>query len=195
MKEEKLKELLERYYNGDTSQSEEAELKKYFAGNEICEGYEAEREIFRHYSGSEIIPVPSVDFEERIIEALDDLENKHKNKSFRKRYIMIMSAAAAILILIGSYFIFFYQTEPEDTFSDPQLAYAETMRILNEVSVKLNRGTEALKPIARIQDATQTGMKSVDRSALIISKNLQRIYLLDQISNSENTARIKNNNK
>src|SRR4030042_4414728 len=177
MKEEKLKELLERYYNGDTSQSEEAELNKYFAGNEICEGYEAEREIFRHYSGSEIIPVPSVDFEERIIEALDDLENKHKNKSFRKRYIMIMSAAAAILILIGSYFIFFYQTEPEDTFTDPQLAYAETMRILNEVSVKLNKGTEALKPINRLQYMS-TGLITMERSADIISKNLKKTKLL-----------------
>jgi len=193
MKEEKLKELLERYYNGDTSQSEEAELKKYFAGDETCEGYEAEREIFRHYSGSEIIPVPSVDFEERIIEALDDLENKHKNKSVRKRYIMIMSAAAAILILIGSYFIFYHQTEPEDTFSDPQLAYAETMKILYEVSLKLNKGTEALKPMSRIYNATQTGINSVDKSAVIISKNLKRIKFLDQNSAEVNGTTNKNN--
>ncbi len=195
MKEEKLKELLEKYYKGDTSQAEEAELRKYFSGNDIFEGYEAEKEIFRHYSSSEIMPVPSGDFEERIIRAIDDLEQNQSNKSLRKRYLIILSAAASILMLIGSYFFFFHQTETEDTFSDPKLAYAETMRILNEVSVKLNKGTQALKPINKIQNATQTGIKSIDKSALIISKNLKRIKLFDQLSTIENQMNIKNNNK
>lgn len=194
MKEEKLKELLEKYYKGDTSQEEEAELRKYFSGDGILEGYEAEKEIFSHYFHSEIIPVPSPDFESRIIKAVDDIENDQRNRSLRKRSITVLSAAASILILIGSYFVFFHQPETEDTFSDPQLAYAETMRILYDVSVKLNKGTEALKPIGKIQSATQTGIRSIDRSAVIISKTLNRIKLLEEISTTENHInKIKNN--
>jgi hypothetical protein len=177
MKEIKLKELLEKYYMGDTSGTEEAELRNYFSGEDILEGYEAEKEIFRHFSHSEIIPVPSDDFEERIMKAVDGLEKDQSNKPLRKIYIRALSAAATILILIGSYFLFFNQSETEDTFSDPRLAYAEALKILNEVSVKLNKGTDALKPIAKIQSATQTGIRSVDRSALIISKNLNRIRI------------------
>jgi hypothetical protein len=195
MKEEKLKELLEKYYNGNTSEAEETELKKYFSGDDIIDGYEAEKEIFSHYSSSEFIPVPSADFEARIIKAVDDLGIDQGNKYLRKRRIAILSAAATVLILIGSYFLFFNQQKTEDTFSDPRLAYAETMRILNEVSVKLNKGTQALKPIGKIQIATQTGIRSVDRSAVIISKNLNRIKVLQQISSKDNQLNNGNNNK
>jgi hypothetical protein len=191
MKEEKLKELLVRYYKGETSQAEETELKKYFSGDEVFKGYEAEKEIFRHYSESEIIPVPSVDFEARIIKALDDIDMKRRKLSLKKRYIYILGAAAAILVLIGSYLIFSRQKEPVDTYSDPQMAYAAAMKILNEVSVKLNKGTRALRPMGRIKDATRTGFNSVDRSAVIISKNLQRIKLLEQISVTDNQMNNK----
>ncbi len=194
MKDVKLKELLGKYYRGDTTGTEEAELRKYFSGDDILEGYEAEKEIFRHFSHSEIIPVPLDDFEERIVKAVDNLERDQRKRSSWKLSIRILSAAATILILIGSYFLFFHHTETEDTFSDPQLAYAETMRILYDVSVKLNKGTEALKPIGKIQSATQTGIRSIDRSAVIISKNLNRIKLLEEISTTENHInKIKNN--
>jgi hypothetical protein len=195
MKEEKLKELLEKYYDGNTSEVEETELRKYFSGDDIIDGYEAEKEIFSHYSCSEFIPVPSADFEARIVKAVDDLGTDQGNKYLRKRRIAILSTAAMVLILIGSYFLLFNQPETEDTFSDPRLAYAETIRILNEVSVKLNKGTQALKPIGKIQIATQTGIRSVDRSAVLISKNLNRIKLLQQISIKDNQLYNGNNNK
>jgi hypothetical protein len=182
MKEERLKILLKKYYNGETSEAEEAELKEYFSGDRIIEGYDAEKEIFRHYSRSEIIPVPTEGFRERILKTVDDLEKSQGNIFARKRYIYIMSSAAAILILIGSYFIFFSQRGLQDTFTDPQIAYAETMKILNEVSVKFNKGTQALEPLNRMHYATETGIKTVDRSTELISKNLQRINFLKQIS-------------
>lgn len=179
MKREELKELLEKYYDGQTSAEEEERLKKYFTGKDILPGFEAEKEIFSHYTVSEIIPVPSVDFEDRIFGNIDDLERKEKNKSVKKRYITVISAAATILLLVGSYFIFFNREVQEDTFSDPQIAYAETMKILYEVSVKLNKGTEALKPLNKMQDAMKTGLESVDKSASIISTNLNRSMLFE----------------
>ena len=97
-----------------------------------------------------------------------------------------MSAAAAILLLIGSYFIFFNHEVQEDTLSDPQLAYAETIRILNEVSIKLNKATEALKPLNKMQNAMETGLESIDRSATIISTNLNRSMLFEEGSVKKN---------
>ncbi len=186
MKREELKKLLEKYYDGDTSGEEEENLKNYFSGDNVLPEYKAEIEIFSYYAGSESTPVPSVDFEDRILKGIDDLEKKQRSISLRKRYITVFSAAAAILLLIGSYFIFFNQEVQEDTFSDPQLAYAETMRILNEVSVKLNKGTEALKPLSKMQNAMETGLESIDRSASIISTSLNRSRLFDEGSTKKN---------
>src|SRR4030042_2331679 len=195
MKEEKLKELLEKYYRGDTSLSEEEDLRRYFSGDSILEGFETEKKIFSHYAHSDVIPVPSSDFEERIKNAVSNLDSAQVSRSLRKRYIYSFSSAAAVVLMIGSYLIFFNQAKSEDTFSDPRLAYTETMRILNEVSVKLNKGTTALKPIINLQNATLTGIRTVAQSAMIISTNLNRIRLFDQLSTKGNQVDVKNNNK
>ncbi len=186
MKREELKELLEKYYGGQTSMEEEERLKKYFSGKDILPGYEVEKEIFSHYTSSESIPVPSVDFEDRILGNIDDFERRQKTISLKKRYITIISAAATILLLVGSYFIFFNREAQEDTFTDPQIAYAETMKILYDVSAKLNKGTEALKPLNNMQDALQTGLESADRSASVISTNLRRSRLFEEESAENN---------
>ncbi len=179
MKREELKRLLEKYYDGQTSAEEEERLKKYFSGKDILPGFEAEKEIFSHYKMSENIPVPSVDFEDRILKGIADLDKKQRTLSLKKRYITIISAAATILLLVGTYFIFFNREFQEDTYSDPQIAYAETMKILYEVSVKLNKGTEALSPLNNMQDAMKTGLESADRSASVISTNLRRSRLFE----------------
>jgi len=182
MREERLKDLLDKYYRGETSEAEERELKEYFSGNEVIKGYEAESRIFCHYSQTGMAPEPSAGFADRLVKAIDDIEIRQRKELSRKRYIIILSSAAAVLLLVGTYFIFLNQKAAEDTFTDPQLAYAETMRILNEVSVKLNRGAEALKPISKVKHIS-TGLNAVDESADIISGNLRRIKILEEISN------------
>ena len=175
MKEEKLKQLLNKYYEGNTSPGEEKELKEYFSGDEILPGYETEKDIFRHYVLSE--RVPSDDFEKRIVQAVDGLGTDERKRIIRMRYVSALSTAAAILILVGSWFIFFQEREPADSFSDPQIAYAETMRILNYVSVNLNRGTIALQPISKINSTALISKRSIDRSVSAMSNGLKRIGL------------------
>ena len=175
MKEEKLKQLLDRYYDGNTTSEEEKELKEYFSGTDIFPGYEAEKEIFRHYARAERIPVSSADFEARIINAVDKLETNGRRRILRKRYISLLSSAAVIMILVGSWFIFIRKTEPADSFSDPRIAYAETMKILNDVSVKLNKGTMALQPISKINNAARASIRSIDRSVSVMEDGLRRI--------------------
>jgi len=194
MKEERLKQLLEKYYSGDTSLDEERELRDYFSANDIYQGYETEKDILSGYSKSEKTPVPSPGFEQRILMAVDDLEERQVKRILRKRFLPLLSAAATLLLLISSYFLYVYKAEPKDTFSDPQLAYAETVKILNEISLKLNRGTYMLQPITKINSAKQFSKRSIDRSALVISGGLQRIKSLSQLSDAEDNINKKENN-
>lgn len=179
MNKERIDELLEKYYCGSTSLEEEQELKSWFSGNGDFTGYEAEVEIFSHYDRSVTTPEPAPDFEERLIKAVEKLENEDRIRHLRQRYISILSAAATVLILISSWFLFNNRKEPRDTFSDPRLAYAETLKILNEVSVKLNHGTRALREISKVQSIARVSRSSFDKSALIISGNLKRSGLFN----------------
>ena len=184
MKEELLKELLEKYYNGETSIEEELRLKEYFSGKDVLPGYEAEKEIFRLYSASGQIAAPDDELEARIKIAIDHFEEpKMKRTPVIRRYT-VMSIAAGLLILIASYFMLKHHAEPKDTFSDPRLAYAETMKILNEVSYKLNKGTSALEPVRKVARAAQSGLGSVSKSASVLTDNLKQIRMIDKISNA-----------
>lgn len=180
MKEEKLKELLERYYNGNTSDEEEFLLKEYFSGNDILPGYEAETEIFRFYSANERMAAPSDKLESSILDSIDYLEEDRKLKKsiFKRRRIIIISAAASLLILAGSYFFFISRTGPKDTYNDPRIAYAEAKRILYDVSVRLNRGTQTLQNTVK---TAQKGLISVEKSANLISGQFEIIENIGKI--------------
>jgi hypothetical protein len=184
MKEELLKKLLEKYYNGDTSVEEEQYLKEYFLGEDVLPGYEAEKEIFRLYSASCEIITPDNGLESRIKLAIDNLEEQKMNRTPVIRRYTLMSIAAGLLIIIASYFMLKHQAEPKDTYTDPRLAYAETMKILNEVSYKMNKGTSALEPVRKIARAAQAGLCSVSKSASVITDNLKSIRMIDKISNA-----------
>lgn len=63
MKQKEIKQLLEKYYDGQTTGKEEILLKKYFSQARVPAGLRDEMEIFRYYSQSSLIPEPSADFE------------------------------------------------------------------------------------------------------------------------------------
>ena len=150
MNEEELKRFIEKYYNGNSTEEEESILKDYFRKGNIPEGYEAEKLIFSYYTESSEIPEPSIDFEARIMAGIDASGRNSGEQKLKRFLLPILSAAAGLLILIGSYFLIFKKAESVDTFSDPQLAYAETIKILRDVSSQLNHGARVLEPVAKI---------------------------------------------
>jgi hypothetical protein len=173
MNEEELNRLIEKYYNGESTDEEERILRDHFTKDDIPEGYETEKVIFGFYSLAGEIPGPSENFETRIMSAIDATDNKTGSRKFRKYILQFLSAAAGFLILTGSWFFFVHRTDPVDTFSDPAVAYAETMKILMDVSSKLNHGTQALEPVGKITEMTTRSFKSISKSTGIVEKSLK----------------------
>lgn len=180
MKEEELDKLLEKYYKGESSEDEEITLKKFFQSDSIPEGYEAEKEVFSLYSLSGIIPEPSIDFEERIVAEIDNIEKNRKSAITRKIVLYSLSTAAGLLIIAGSYFFLNNSRELKDTYSDPKIAYAETMKILMDVSSKLNKGSQVLEPLGKINKTTNESIRSINKSARIIGNGLNSVSNLDK---------------
>jgi hypothetical protein len=195
MNEERLKQLLDRYYKSTTTDGEEKELREYFSVIDIIPGYEAEKEIFCHYADTVIVPEPSDDLEQRILKSIDEIEMIQKNRFSVRQYVAILSVAATILLLMGSYLIFFQRSKLRDTYSDPQIAYAETMKILNNISLKMKRGTMELQPLKVLGSATRTSMESIDRSALLISDGMKKIEVFNKLSEVGNQTNNSINNK
>ena len=181
MKEEDLKVLIEKYYSGESTENEEITLRNYFLNNESPKGMEAEAKIFRSYSTYYELPIPAVDFEDRIIAEVD-LSRKVTELKQIRRYIPYISAAAGILILIATHFFFVNRSGSEDTYTDPQIAYNETMKILLNVSSRLNNGAQALEPISKFNSASAKSFEIIDKSTQLVEKNLMNlIHLKDAI--------------
>jgi hypothetical protein len=195
MKEVELKKLIEKYYNGESTEDEEITLRDYFRQNDITEGYESEKIIFSYYTETEVFPEPKQGFEERIMAKIDNYENKIEQRKINKYLLPIISTAAGLLIMAGSYFFFHNRSEAQDTFSDPKLAYAETMKVLLEVSSQLNHGTMGLEPVSKINKMTVKSFESINKSTIIIEKNLKNLDYLNKAVEIKNSPVERSINK
>jgi hypothetical protein len=195
MNAEELNRLVEKYYNGESSEEEERALRECFSQKNIPEGYEAEKVIFGYYTATAEFPEPSDGFEARIMSGIDALDTVGGSRKFRKYILPYLSVAAGLLILAGSYFFFIHKTEPQDTFTDPSIAYTETMKVLMDVSSQLNHGAQALEPVGKINRMTTKSFESINKSAKIIEKSMKNLDNLQKAVEVANLLVGKNNNK
>ncbi len=165
-----INELLEKYFEGNTSQEEEMLLKEYFSKSDIPARYQYLKQMFQYFNEEKTKGNPDFNINAEI---KCTIENQWKNESRNKfnRIIKWSSSVAAIFILaIG---IYNYFNKPsvsvKDTFSDPDQAYIETKRALMYVSNCMNKNTSKLKYLAEI-----------DKSY----KKLNKLGEMDKIVNS-----------
>jgi len=180
MNTKEIKRLLEKYYNAESSEEEELIIRNFFRGGHIPEELRSDREIFAYYEEMSGIREPSGNLEGRIIAAIAGSEQKI-GSPFRKRILISLSAVAAILlILAGSYFFLARESGPGDTFTDPRIAYTETMKILYDVSARMNRGTMALATVGRMEEITAKSLDELSRPANVIGETLAPLDQLGQ---------------
>lgn len=186
MNSEEIKQLLEKYYEGATTAEEELLLKKFFSMDNVPGDLRSDQDIFRYYMQMGEIPEPSPDFEKKIIYAIDSEDKDLAGFKRRRLFGVFSGIAAAMLILAGSYFFFTDRSLPPDTYSDPEVAYAETMKILYQVSARLNQGTKALGHLNTLQDETQKTMATVSRSTAKIEDNMKPLdYVFEAIGKAD----------
>jgi hypothetical protein len=170
--ENKIKQLLTAFYNGDTTQEEESLLRQFFDDKNIPEKWHTDRDLFHTLYDSSGICIP-----EGFSERLEHQINSHIRKTgftdvsrtkIKRLWIGTGSIAAAILLLTG---IFFFHGESPvkkdaitDTYTDPQEAAAAAEKILALVSSKLNEG---LSPLEKAKE-------SIDKTNELLTKNLNR---------------------
>jgi hypothetical protein len=189
MNEKELRRLLEKYYSGESTEEEEAGLREYFTGENVLSGFEAEKEIFTYYTNSQEVPEPSSGFEDRILAGIDSVENKEAKFTISWYRIPLLGAAASILILVGFYFFTGQKNELQDTYSDSKQAYAETMKILLDVSAKMNKATLALEPVAKINEMQAKSFKAIGKSTRIVERNLRSLDYLKEDGSSKDVSR------
>jgi hypothetical protein len=194
MSEEELKKLIGKYYNGISTEDDENALRAYFSENNAPPGYEAEKAMFSFFMEAGEVPEPSADFEAGIIKSIDPSLGNGRSAQVRRLLVPVLSAAAGLLILAGSYFFFVHRIEPKDTYADPRIAYAETIKILLDVSSRINHGTRSLKPVGMINEMKIKSFESINKSAVLVERNLKTLGYLRNSPEIDSASKEKMNN-
>lgn len=123
--------LLEKYFDGETSISEENELRKYFSSTDVSPHLAEYKPMFGYFS----------------IAADEKLENVSLTKP-KKSNMAWLSIAASVAVIFGV--VAYVQNRDEavnpdlGTYDNPQIALKETQRALAMLSNHVNTGIESV---------------------------------------------------
>jgi hypothetical protein len=181
---EKVRKMLERFYQGESTLEEEKWLEDYFSSTTVPEELLPDQELFRTFRKVDNSIVVPDDLNKKILETID----REERKVIRTRRISVFSLsglAAGILAIVAVY-VFFLRTDSprlladrtmEDTYQDPIEAYAQAKETLAYVADKLNSGTSELKHVQQVSKATTDPLKSLSK----INRGSRELVLLGQL--------------
>ena len=163
MNTERINDLLERYYEALTTETEEEELRRFFAKGDVPAHLMGERELFLQLQAASDETVVPEGIEDRLSDAIDgwaaqeEAEKKrHHSRIYRLRW---MSGIAASIVLILSFGWHLYEPARRDTFATPEEAYAEAHEALMQFALALERGTQQ---IAMVHSTTEKIEESIN---------------------------------
>ena len=153
IKTEDIKRLLDRYYDGTTTEEEEEALRTYFNGSDIDASLREESVIFTALQSSEC-PVPT-GMEGRLSRQISqwntlEVTNRRAIRHINLRWVVGIAASLLLLFATGA---IVYQNEnkspqtEQDTYTNAKDAYAETSKALMKFSKTLNKGIDATENI------------------------------------------------
>ena len=161
MKMKEVKYLLQRYFDGETSLEEEQKLEAYFQSGNVADELKQYTEFFGGIS--ELTEVPGeVTIEEDVMDRI--LENEHEEKSkYRYLWRAVTGIAASVILVLGGFLIWEQQQKPyDDTFDNPEVAYAYAQQTMKYVAVKYTKGVEELSNFDKLETATEPLGKGIE---------------------------------
>ena len=152
-----IKELIEKYFEGETTQEEEVGLRDFFLHEKVPPDLAIYADLFRYFSDAGKDEISNPGFEQRFLSQIKEIP-VIPLPSKRRQIYYITSIAAGILLLCGLILTFRYDIikNPrnhglKNTYSNPSAAYIEAKKALLMVSVNLNNGLDQMQQIQNFQ--------------------------------------------
>jgi hypothetical protein len=143
-----VEQLLEKYFQGETTIAEEKQLKAYFSTNDVAPHLARYHALFGYFETQKV-----KQFEQK-------LPLQHK----KQRTVTWIGIVASFVVLFGLASFYFYSYEPkyEDlgTYNSPEDAFAATQKALLMVSEQVNIGMESVVYLEEYEKTKKTIFKS-----------------------------------
>lgn len=156
MDSEKIKELLNKYWNCETTLEEEAQLRTYFRNNSIPESLNDTANLFRFFDEQKAASITDISFEKHVMKKISPAKNRVRSLIFNS-----MRIAAGIVVLVLAVWLVRMEirksdpVEMEDTYDDPKIAFEETKKALMMISRSFSTAEEQAKKINLFNEAQE----------------------------------------
>lgn len=141
-----IEQLLERYWQCETTIAEERILREFFSQDEVPSSLATYRDLFS-YEAEEQQTALGADFDSRVLEKIEEPVVSIRRNTWQTRTMPFLRAAAVVAVVAGIGFAaqraFTVSDEPavsynygayQDTYTDPQVAYEQMSDALKLVS-------------------------------------------------------------
>lgn len=152
----RIEQLLEKYWNAETSLEEEKELKDFFQKENIPTELKETANLFKYFEFQKKQSIEEGGFDARIKAATSERKGRVVKMMFT-----VAKVAAGILVLVAATLLVrdeirkSYPTEIVDTYSDPELAFEETKRALLMISKGFGKARQEAGKIKMFNEAEQ----------------------------------------
>lgn len=151
-----IEQLLEKYWNCETSLEEERVLREYFRG-QVPENMNEVANLFRYFESQQQKEINSPDFDAQVKQQIR--QHRPKGKMVNLAFAMRI-AAGLLVVMVAAYFVRLeirksYSAEVADTYSDPQLALEETKKALLMLSKGFNKAQKEAGKLKVFNEAEQ----------------------------------------
>jgi hypothetical protein len=132
-----IENLIDKYFEGETSIAEENELKVYFSSTDVAQHLKQYQTIFGYFSQAK---------EQHFTQEIP-LQTKKRN------VVLWLSIAASVVVMLGVGTMMYLNNDKEEQFvactpeDNPELALQQTEKALALVSEHLNTGIESVSYI------------------------------------------------
>jgi hypothetical protein len=163
MTTQEVKQLLQRYFEGESTLTEERMLETYFRSGKVADDL---REYTGFFSGlSELSESVNEDNIER--EILEFIQENEPKEAQGRHWLWqtITGIAASVILVIGGMLLYQQQEQSQpfkDTFSNPEIAWAYAEQTLGYMSAKYNKGLSAISGFDKLQAAAEPLHKSME---------------------------------
>lgn len=155
MDSEKIDELLNKYWNCETTLEEEEQLQAYFRNSSIPEQYKETAALFRYFHEQKKQSLADASFDRSVIKKIRAPESA----TIRKLVFNSMRIAAGVVVLILAVWLVrleLRESSPQqmaDTYDDPEIAFEETKKALMMISKSFSTAEEQAKKINLFNEA------------------------------------------
>ncbi len=170
-----IKQKLHLYFDGQSTEQDDRELMNYFSSGNVADELKQYSEFFGGLS--ELSEKRDEQLEEEIMDFI--LENEFREKT-RYRWLWQTVTGVAAVLMIALLAINFNQNQYkwEDTYSDPNQAYAEASKTLQYVAGKYQKGLAQLQPVQKVS----TAKKPLKTGLNILQKGFEEVENIEKIN-------------